>query len=249
MTIRVLLVDDHQLVRVGLRALLETADDIEVVAEASDGAQALPAVAEHRPDVVLMDLSMPVMDGVEATRRLLADNPATQVVVLTSYLEEERFADAVAAGAIGYLLKDSEPENVLGAVRAAAAGHAPIDPRMARSLLPGHRAPMAGPPVPAGPSQRSDPPGQAGPVTGPGAVVAGTPAAGVAEADRQGSVLSLREREVLSLVAGGLANKQIARALGISDRTVKTHLANIFRNIGVADRTSAAMWARDHGIV
>lgn len=223
MTIRVVLVDDHQLVRAGLRALLDLADDVEVVGEAGNGADALPVVASLTPDVVLMDLSMPVMDGIEATRRIREQTPDTHVVVLTSFTEEDRFAAALAAGAIGYLLKDSDPEDVIDAVRAAAAGHAPIDPRMARALLPGGS---------------TDPRlGAAGPAEAPAA------------AEGRVDGLSLREREVLSLVAGGLANKQIARALGISDRTVKTHLANIFRNIGVADRTSAAMWARDHGIV
>lgn len=226
MTTRVLLVDDHQLVRAGLRALLEMADDIEVVAEASNGAEAIPAFTEHRPDVVLMDLSMPVMDGIEATRRILAEAPNAQVVVLTSFTEEDRFTAAIAAGAIGYLIKDSDPEDVLSAVRSAAVGHSPIDPRMARTLLrnSGRAAEVAE--------------GAQGDRGGAADAVAG-----------RVDGLSLREREVISLVAGGLANKQIARALGISDRTVKTHLANIFRNIGVADRTSAAMWARDHGLV
>ena len=223
MTIRVVLVDDHQLVRAGLRALLDLADDVEVVGEAGNGADALPVVASLTPDVVLMDLSMPVMDGIEATRRIREQTPDAHVVVPTSFTEEDRFAAALAAGAIGYLIKDSDPEDVIDAVRAAAVGHAPIDPRMARALLPG---------------------GSTDPRLGAAAPTE-TPTA--AEGRVEG--LSLREREVLSLVAGGLANKQIARALGISDRTVKTHLANIFRNIGVADRTSAAMWARDHGIV
>ncbi|HON76108.1 MAG TPA: response regulator transcription factor, partial [Dermatophilaceae bacterium] len=159
----------------------------------------------------------------EATRRIREQTPDAHVVVLTSFTEEDRFAAALAAGAIGYLIKDSDPEDVIDAVRAAAVGHAPIDPRMARALLPG---------------------GSTDPRLG---AAAPTEAPTAAEGRVEG--LSLREREVLSLVAGGLANKQIARALSISDRTVKTHLANIFRNIGVADRTSAAMWARDHGIV
>lgn len=225
MTIRVFLVDDHQLVRAGLRALLDLAADIDVVGEASNGADAVPAVVAAQPDVVLMDLSMPVMDGVEATARLADQAPAVNVVALTSYLEEERFTAALAAGAVGYLIKDSDPDDVVAAVRAAAAGHAPIDPRMARSLLPGRSGAVAGSAQPPRPDAA-------------GAVGAPTT-----------SALSSREREVLALVAQGLANKQIARALGISDRTVKTHLANIFRNVGVADRTSAAMWARDHGLV
>jgi DNA-binding NarL/FixJ family response regulator len=153
-----------------------------------------------------MDLSMPGVGGIEAIRRLRASGATTPVVVLTSFAEADRVRDAVEAGAIGYLLKDSEPGDVLDAVRAAAAGHAPLDPRVARALLPS------------------------------------------ADRSRLGPALSDREREVLAHVARGLANKQVARALGISERTVKVHLGNVFRQIGVGDRTSAALWARDHGI-
>jgi DNA-binding NarL/FixJ family response regulator len=193
-------------VRAGLRTIIEASTDLEVVGEAGDGAQAVTVVGETRPDVVLMDLSMPGVDGIEAIRRLRAAGHETPVVVLTSFAEAERVRSALEAGAVGYLLKDSEPRDVLEAVRAAAAGHAPLDPRVTRALLP--------------------------------------------SADRGASDVSLsgREREVLSHVAKGLANKQIARTLGISERTVKVHLGNVFRRIGVSDRTSAALWARDHGI-
>jgi len=151
-----------------------------------------------------MDLSMPVLDGVEATRRLLADNPSAKVVVLTSFSDQPRVADALAAGAVGYLLKDCEPRDLMAAVRAAAQGHAPLDPRVARALLPTGR-----------PTRPAD-------------------------------ELSAREQQVLRLVTKGLANKQIARYLGISESTVKAHISNVFRTIGVTDRTSAAVWARDH---
>jgi DNA-binding NarL/FixJ family response regulator len=202
--IRVLLVDDHPLVRAGLSALItSTTDDMEVVGEASGGAQAIELVAETEPDVVLMDLSMPGMDGVESTRRLLAAGFEGAVVVLTSFSDKARVADALAAGAVGYMLKDREPADVLDAIRSAAAGHAPLDPRVARALLPGQE------PAP-------------------------------------GEDLSTRELQVLRLVALGLANKQIARRLEISERTVKVHLGNVFRRVGVSDRTSAAIWARDH---
>lgn len=202
--IDVLLVDDHPLVRAGMAGLIaSSADDIRVVGEAATGEEALQLVASAAPDVVLMDLSMPGMDGIEATRLITAGGYAGAVVVLTSFSESARVTAAVGAGAVGYLLKDSAPEDVIAAIRAAAAGHAPIDPRVARALLPG-RAP-----------------------------------------DGSGG-LSAREREVLLLVAEGLANKQIARRLGIAERTVKVHLGNVFRRIGVADRTSAALWARDH---
>ena len=203
--ISVVLVDDHPLVRTGIRALVEATGDIAVVAEAADGQGAVDAVAAlaDPPDVILMDLSMPGVDGVTATRRLLDGGTTAAVVVLTSFADQARVAEALEAGAVGYLLKDSEPAELLAGIRAAAAGHAPLDPRVARALLP----------------TRSPAPG----------------------AD-----LSDREREVLDLVAQGLANKQIAHRLGISERTVKVHVGNVFRRIGVTDRTSAALWAREH---
>jgi DNA-binding NarL/FixJ family response regulator len=204
--IRVVLVDDHRLVRAGLQSLLDACDDIEVVGSAADGQEALELVAEVEPDVVLMDLSMPRMGGVEATRRLLAANPALQVVVLTSFSDQEQVHDAVDAGAVGYLLKDADPADLVDGVRAAAAGQSPLDPKVARTLLT-RRA-------------TQDPKDQ----------------------------LSDREREVLVLVADGLANKQIARNLGISERTVKAHLTSIFQRIGVTDRTQAALWAERNGL-
>ena len=202
--ITILLVDDHQLVRAGLRALLESVDDLRVIGEAGDGDAAVDLAVAERPDVVLMDLSMPRVDGVEATRRLAAAGVDTRVVVLTSFADQPRVQAALAAGAVGYLLKDSDPRDVIAAVRQAAAGHVPIDARVAQALLPGSQTPAAG------------------------------------------HTLSGREAEVLSLVAQGMANKQIARQLGISERTVKAHLGKVFRQIGVADRTSAALWAREH---
>ena len=200
----VLLVDDHRMVRTGLAALLETAEGIEVVGQAADGEEAVRLAVQTRPDVVLMDLSMPVVDGVEATRRVLAELPDTKIVVLTSFSDRERVAEALRAGAVGYLLKDCEPDELRSAIRAAAAGHVPLDPRVARVLLP------------------------------------------AAAGGRPEDALSPREQEVLRLVAEGRANKQIGRALGISERTVKSHLGSVFRQIGVTDRTSAALWARDH---
>lgn len=201
--IRVLVVDDHHLVRAGLISLLEAAPDIQVAGEAADGRQALEVAAATTPDVVLMDLSMPGMDGVAATRLLLAELPRARVVALTSFSDRQRVTDILAAGATGYLLKDSRPDDLLAAVRAAADGHAPLDPRVASALLPTREPPLT--------EQLSD-----------------------------------REKQVLRLVAAGLANKQIARRLGIAESTVKVHTGNIFRRIGVTDRTSAALWAKEN---
>jgi len=201
--IRVLVVDDHALVRAGLAMMLSAAGEFAVVGEAADGAQAVELARASCPDVALMDLSMPVLDGVGATRELLAVCPTTKVVALTSFSDRQRVADVLAAGAVGYLLKDCAPDELLAAVRAAAAGQVPLDPRVAAVLLPGRQ------PAPA-------------------------------------ELLSERELQVIQLAAAGLANKQIGRKLGISESTVKVHLGNIFRRIGVSDRTSAALWAREH---
>jgi DNA-binding NarL/FixJ family response regulator len=199
--IRVLVVDDHAMVRTGLAAMLAADGDIEVVAQAADGADAVEQAVAHDPDVVLMDLSMPVMDGIDATRAITAASTSPRIVVLTSFSDRARVHRALEAGAIGYQLKDAEPGVLRDAVRAAALGNVPLDARIAGALLPQASA--------------ADP-------------------------------LSQREREVLALVAEGMANKQIARALGITERTVKAHLGSAYRQIGVADRTSAAMWMRDH---
>lgn len=202
--IRVLVVDDHAIVRQGLERLLATANDIELVGMAADGGEAVRLVAAHQPDVVLMDLSMAGMDGVEATRRIVADHDGVRVVVLTSFGEESRIVDALNAGAHGYLLKHIDPDDLLDAVRAAHAGDAPLDPRAGRVLLEQRRRhPDAG-------------------------------------------ELTRREVEVLELVGQGLANKQIARRLGIGERTVKAHLTSIFQRLGVSDRVQAALWAREN---
>lgn len=204
MSIRVMVVDDHRIVRDGLEQLVATTDDLELAGSAADGAAAVAMVASTQPDVVLMDLSMPVLDGIEATRAIRSAHPGVRIVVLTSFADRTRVADAVDAGADGYLLKHAEPNQILDAIRAAAAGGAPFDPQVARELL----------------NARQPRPEQAD--------------------------LTDREREVLGLVAQGLANKQIARSLGIAERTVKAHLTSVFQRIGVSDRTQAALWARDH---
>jgi len=203
LTARVLLVDDHPFIRAGLRGMLDADPALEVVGEAADGEEAVAQAAALAPDVVLMDLSMPRLDGIAATTAILAAAPATRVLVLTSFGDRRRVQQALRAGAIGYLLKDSEPETVVAAVRSAAAGDVPVDPRVAGALLPA-------------PPRRPD--------------------------------LSPREEEVLALIAEGFANKQIAHRLGIAERTVKVHVGNVFKRIGVADRTSAAIWLRDHPV-
>ncbi len=199
--IKVLVVDDHVIVRDGLAQVLASASDIELVGTASNGVEALVAVAEHRPDVVLMDLSMPEMDGVEATRQIAADHVGVRVLVLTSFSDQSRIMDALSAGAEGYLLKHSEPKEIVAAIRSVHEGGSPLDPKAARVLLESRR----------------------------------TKQAGIALTDR--------EREVLLLVRDGLANKQIARRLAISERTVKAHLTSVFQRLGVSDRTQAALWA------
>ena len=206
--ITVVVVDDHAIVRRGLEQLLAGVDDITVVGSAGDGDEAMAVVARTRPDVVLMDLQMPGTDGVTATRAVVAGETNTQVVVLTSFSDSERIVAALDAGAVGYLLKDTEPEDLVEGVRAAARGESPLHPKAARQLLTARTS---------------------------------RGAAGVAD-------LTPREREVLVLVRQGMANKQIARRLGISERTVKAHLTSTFQRIGVADRTQAALWAERNGL-
>ncbi|MCC8909228.1 response regulator transcription factor [Curtobacterium sp. GD1] len=203
---RVLVVDDHALVRSGLSAVLAATDDCEVVGEAATGEEGVALARELHPDVVVMDLSMPGAGGVAATAALRSAMPDVRVLVLTTFADDGRVRAALAAGATGYLLKDAAPDEVVRAVRAAARDETPIDPRVARALLPG-----------------------------------GT-------ADTSTDVrLPPRERDVLVRIARGLSNRQIATELGIAERTVKVHAGSLFRRIGVADRTSAALWGRDHG--
>ncbi|MCW2959210.1 MAG: two component transcriptional regulator, LuxR family [Solirubrobacterales bacterium] len=204
--ITVLVADDHGVIRDGLGRLIDALEDIELAGTAADGAEAVRRVAELEPDVVLMDLDMPVLDGIGATRQIVAAHPRTAVLVLTSFSDRPRIMGAMEAGAVGYLLKDVSSDEVADGIRAAARGESPLDPRAARTIL----------------TARSEP-------------------------DPLGG-LSGREREVLGLLVEGLPNKLIARRLQISEKTVKTHLTRVFRELGVTDRTQAALWAQAHGV-
>jgi len=204
--IRVVLADDHGVIRDGLGRLISGLEGIELVGIAADGAEAVEVVARTEPDVVLMDLDMPVLDGIEATRRIRAARPDAAVLVLTAFSDRGRITGALEAGACGYLLKDVDSERVAEGIRAAARGESPLDPRAARTILDARSAP--------------------------------DPLAG----------LSDRERDVLRLLVEGLPNKLIARRLEISEKTVKSHLTRIFRELGVTDRTQAALWAERHGV-
>jgi DNA-binding NarL/FixJ family response regulator len=210
--IRVLIVDDHSVVREGLRAFLELQDGIEVAGEAADGAEAIEQAERLRPDVVLMDLVMPRVDGVEAMRGLRALSPETRVIVLTSFLEDDRLLPAIQAGAAGYLLKNVAPAELARAIRAAHVGEAIIDPAVAGRLV------------------RAIAEGASVKVTEPGH-------------------LTRREHEVLELIVGGRSNKRIAVELGISEKTVKTHVGHLLAKLDVADRTQAALLAIRDGLV
>ncbi|MFF7503683.1 response regulator [Streptomyces lavendulae] len=208
--IRVLLVDDHQVVRRGLRTFLEVQEDIEVVGEAADGEEGIARAEELRPDVILMDVKMPGTDGIEALRRLRGlANPA-RVLIVTSFTEQRTVVPALRAGAAGYLYKDIDPDALAGAIRSVHAGHVLLQPEVAEALL----------------AAQDDQPAGAG---RPGA-------------------LTEREREVLGLIADGRSNREIARALVLSEKTVKTHVSNILMKLDLSDRTQAALWAVRHGL-
>ncbi|MFG3340395.1 response regulator [Glycomyces sp. NPDC048151] len=202
--IRLLLVDDHPVVRRGLRGYLELEPDFTVVGEAGDGEEALHAIEETRPDVVLLDLKMPGLDGQGVLERL--DQDAPRVLVLTSATDAERVPNAITAGAAGFVYKDIDPDALASAIRTVHSGQLLLSPVAMRGLMNGNGSTTSAP------------------------------------------SLTPRESQVLGLIAKGQTNRQIARALGVSEKTVKTHVTNLLRRIGAADRTQAALWAVRHGI-
>jgi DNA-binding NarL/FixJ family response regulator len=238
--IRVLLADDQALVRAGFRALLESADDISVVAEAQNGGAAVALVRELTPDVVLMDLNMPEVDGLTATGRITADPSlaAVKVVVLTTFDDDEHVFAALRAGASGFLVKDIEPEELLQAVRVVARGDALLAPSVTRSLI----AAFARQPAQE-PAARA-----AGAGAGPGAP--GASSGDARAVARQVGLASLtdREREVVALVAAGLSNDEIAARLVVSPLTAKTHVSRSMTKLAARDRAQLVVIAYEHGL-
>jgi len=213
--IRVLIADDQALVRAGFRAILETQADLEVVGEAQDGTEAVQLAEQLRPDVVLMDIRMPGLDGIEATRRLLREPDAPRVLMLTTFDLDEYLYQAMKAGAGGFLLKDAPRDQLVDAVRTVAAGDALLAPALLRRLVEDYisrPAPGAAPP---------------------------------AELDE----LTAREREVLTLIARGLANAEIAARIFVSEATVRTHVTHILAKLGLRDRVQAVVLAYETGLV
>jgi DNA-binding NarL/FixJ family response regulator len=223
--LRVLVVDDHPIVRSGLAGLISAQGDMLLVASVASGEEAVTAVSGADVDVVLMDLQLPGIDGLEATRQVLALRPAAAVVVLTSTSDRARILAAFDAGAVGYVLKDANPDELVSAIRAASRGESPMTSRTARALVEERLA--SAPPVPTPrPVPLADPVGETD--------------------DVPASRLTARELEVLRLLRDGLPNKTIARQLGISEATVKAHLSSAFQRLGVRDRTQAALWMQRH---
>lgn len=216
--IQVLLVDDHAVVRQGLRMFIEMQEDMEVVGEGTNGIEAVELASRFSPDVILLDLTMPQLDGVKATQRIMAQNPKARVLILTSFGEDDKIFPAIRAGAQGYLLKDIQPRDLVQAIRETYQGKAQLHPDIARRLMAvvSDVAPVQAE-KPAAPSQ-----------------------------DFHG--LTDREREVLGLIAQGLNNREIAEKMVISEKTVKTHVSNLLDKLDLEDRTRAAIWALKHGL-
>jgi NarL family two-component system response regulator LiaR len=207
--IRVLIADDHSLVREGLRALISSEPGIEVVGEAADGEEAMRQVRSLQPDVILLDLVMPRKGGIEAIREITRENPQARILVLTSFADDDKVFSAIKAGALGYLLKDSSPQELLQAIRHVYQGESSLDPTIALKLIREFKRPSELPSTSDSTVERA---------------------------------LTEREMQVLSLVAQGLTNQEIAESLGIGERTVRTHVGNILAKLHLANRTQAALY-------
>lgn len=207
--IRVLIADDHPVVRQGLHTFLDLQEDLEVVGEARDGQEAVDIVRRLQPDIVLMDLVMPQLSGIDAIPQVREVSPSTKVIVLTSFADDEKVFPAVKAGAAGYLLKDAQPQELAQAIRTVHRGEALLHPSIAAKLMREY----------AGGESRA-----------------------------KGDLLTDRELEVLRHLARGMSNKEIAKSLVLSEKTVKTHVSNILRKLDLADRTQAALYAVKQGL-
>jgi DNA-binding NarL/FixJ family response regulator len=217
--IRILLVDDQQLVRLGFRMVLEAEQDLTVVGEAADGAQAVRLANELRPDVVLMDVRMPALDGIDATRRIVDANPAARIIILTTFDLDEYAFGGLRAGASGFLLKDARPEELTAAVRAVAAGDAAVSGRVTRAMLElfADRLPTAG----LGTRSGHDP----------------------------AAALTPREREILVAMGEGLSNGEIGARFYLTESTVKTHVGRVLAKLHLRDRVHAVIFAYEHGLL
>jgi len=220
MAIRILLVDDHPLLRLGFSLLISAEDDMHVVGQAADGAEAISLATSMNPDVVLMDVRMPLLDGIAATRRIVTDRPAAKVVILTTFDLDEYAFEGLRAGASGFLLKNTRPEELLAGIRAVASGNAILSPSTTRRLLDTY---------------------------------AGIFGVGRDPVPRSGldllSVLTARERDVFTLVVAGLSNPLIAERLGLSETTVKTHMAHLLAKLDLRDRVHAVIFAYENGLI
>ncbi len=231
--IRVVLVDDHQLVRMGFKLILESEPDIVVVGEATDGREAVSVVAELRPDLVCMDVQMPVLDGIAATREIMQlKGSVPRVLMLTTFRDEAAVRDSLRAGASGFVLKNSPPETLVEAVRVVHSGDALLDPQVTRGVIAG----MLQDPAEGAPSQPAD-------------ALRVVPVSQSAAEHPTLASLTDREGEVLALIAEGLSNADIAQRLFVSEATVKTHVSNLLAKIGVRDRIHAVIFAYNVGVV
>ena len=219
MSISILLADDQPMLRLGFRLVLDAQDDMQVVGEAGDGAAALRFVQDKHPDVVLMDVRMPGMDGIEATRRIVGSASTTRVLILTTFDLDEYAYAGLRAGASGFLLKDVPPNDLLSAIRAVASGNAVVAPAVTRRLLDAF--------LPHLPD----------PGRGPGAL------------PPEVKELTAREREILTEVAAGLSNAEIAERLVLAEATVKTHVGRMLSKLGLRNRVQAVVYAYEHGLV